>query len=114
MEESAARKELDDMIQAQQVAGLLRRDLALILYARNLSEVEVAKIMKVHPKTAHAFKIDFSIKGKERREKTGKRVHLDGTNLSLKRINGAKVTSKMLSLIQVVLAEETSAKETVK
>lgn len=114
MEQSEARKELDAMIQAQQDAGLRRRDLALILYARNLSEVAVAKIMKVHPKTAHAFKIDFSKKGKERREKTGKRLHLDGSKLSLKRINGAKVTSKVLSLIQIVLAEETPAKETVK
>lgn len=114
MEQSAARKELDAMIQAQQDAGLRRKELALILFARNLSEVEVATVMKVNPKTAHACKIDFSRKGKEQRERTGRRVHLDGSNLNFKRINGAKVMSKILLLIQTVLAEEAGEKEMLK
>ena len=66
--------------------------------------------MNINPKSAHAMKIDFSKKGKESIEKKGKRVHLDPSTAQLKRVQGKKVLTKFLELVEKLLAEPKTVK----
>ena len=105
MEESAARKELSEFLLQQKQHGCLRRTLCLVLFNRGYSEQSVGLALGINPKTAHAAKIDMSKAGKDKREKSGKRVHLDSSTAQLKRINDKKMLTKYLELVDKVLAE---------
>jgi len=106
---SEARKELDAFLSKQQKLGCKRRDIALVLFARGYTESQVGRAMTISPKSAAAMKVDFSKAGKEKREKTGKRVHLDPSTAQLKRVNGQKMLTKFLSLVDAVLESDKPA-----
>ncbi len=107
MDKSKARVEIETFMKQQvEDLGARRRDIALVLFQRGYTEKQVGLVMGVNPKSAHAMKVDFSKKGKESIEKKGKRVHLDPSTASLKRVNGQKVLTKFLDLVEKVLAEE--------
>jgi len=102
---SDARVELDAFLSKQQELGAKRRDIALVMFARGYSEAQVGKVMGINPKSAHAMKVDFSKKGKEAREKKGKRLHLDPSKAQLKRVEGKKMLTVFVDLVEKVLAE---------
>ncbi len=106
MEKSKVRKELDAFMEQQKELGAKRRDIALVLFARGYTEKNVGFAMSIDPRSAAAMKVDFSKKGKESIETKGKRIHLDPSKANLKRINGQKVLTKFIALVDKVLEEE--------
>lgn len=73
-----ARKEVTAFIEAQtKKFGLKRSEVARSLFAKGYSTTQVAFLMDIHPKTAHAMKIDFTKKGKEVRNETGHPAHME-------------------------------------
>ncbi len=103
---SEVRKSLDAFMKQQVELGARRRDIALVLFARGYTEKQVGLVMDVNPKSAHAMKVDFSKKGKEAREKKGKRLHLDPSKATLRRVSGRKMTTKFIELVDKVLESE--------
>lgn len=110
MEKSKVRKELDAFLEQQKELGAKRRDVALVLFARNYTERQVGFVMGIDPRSAAAMKVDFSKKGKESIEKKGKRIHLDPSKSNLKRVAGKKVITRFIELCDKVLAESEKAK----
>lgn len=98
-----ARQELTSLLKRLEAAGTKRRDIALVLFAKNYTEAQVGAVMGVDPKTAHAAKIDFSKAGKAKAERLGHRVHLDFSKARLKEIDGKKQTANLVSLVDAVL-----------
>ena len=105
-----ARKELQNFKLQQLEHGAKSGELCRVLFHKGYTEAEVGKVMCVDPKTAHAAKIDFSVAGKAKAEKTGKRVHLDFSKAQLKRINGKKQLTRFLELVDKVLAKSEKVK----
>lgn len=109
---SETRKILNAFMKQQvEELGARRRDIALVLFARGYTERQVGLIMDINPKSAHAMKVDFSKKGKEAREKKGKLVYIKPETANLKRVNGQKVLTKFIALVDKVLAESETVKE---
>ncbi len=112
MEPSNVRKELNAFLQKQEELGCKRRDICLVLVARGYTERQIGLVLGINPKSAAAMKIDFSKEGKTKAEKTGKRVHLDPSKAQLKRVDGKKMLTKFLDLVEKVLAEEGQKEKT--
>jgi hypothetical protein len=98
-----ARQELTSLLKRLEVAGTKRRDIALVLFAKDYTEAQVGQVMGVDPKTAHAAKVDFSKAGKAKAERLGHRVHLDFSKARLKELDGKKQTANLISLVDKVL-----------
>ena len=105
---SEARKQLDAMLKEQVELGGKRRDIALVLFQRGYTERQVGFVMGINPKSAHAMKTNFSKAGREK-WKTGQRSQHDYSSAKLKRVNGQKVLSKFIDLVDKVLEEGTDA-----
>ena len=71
---------ITDFIEKQVGLKVKKRDIALSLFYWGYSETQVAKILGVHVKTAHAAKIDYSKAGKEYRKEYGKPKRLELKN----------------------------------
>lgn len=67
MTEAEARKEVDKVLNGQAKKGIKRWQVAISLFFKGFSEKQVAEIMKINHRTAHASKIDFK-NNKKRRE----------------------------------------------
>jgi ribosomal protein L28 len=98
-----AKVELKKFMKTQKEKGVKRYEMALVLFGKGYSESQVGKVMGVHPKTAHAFKINLSKSGRAIAAKKGKRVHIDPSTAKLKRIDGHKTTAQFFSLAEAVL-----------
>ena len=68
---------IQSFMKQQKELGVKRKEIANALFAKGFSEVQVGTLMGVHPKTAHAMKVDFSKYGKSIQAVTGVRQHLD-------------------------------------
>jgi len=66
-----AREAIANFLKTQVEKGVKRSEVARSLFHRNYSCSQVAFILNVHPKTAHAYKLNFSKAGKEKRAETG-------------------------------------------
>ncbi len=106
MEHSTVRKDIQDFMETQKSLGCKRRDIALVLFARGYTEKQVGLVMGINAKSAHAMKVDFSKKGKEAREKKGKPVYLDPSAANLKRVDGTKQVTRLITLVDAFLAED--------
>ena len=95
-------KQLQGLFDAQKEAGVRRAEIARALFARNFSEAQVGKAMGVHAKTAAAFKVDFTKKGKSEWG-NGKWVHIPVEDAKLKRLGGKKVLGKIVELMKEVV-----------
>ncbi len=100
------RRGLDEFLEKQKELGAKRRDIALVLFARGYTEKQVGLVMGINAKSAHAMKVDFSQKGKEAREKKGKPVYLDPKTANLKRIDGKKQVTRLISLVDAFLTQD--------
>jgi hypothetical protein len=67
MTEAEARKKIDTVLKEQDEKGVRRWQIAISLFFKGFSEKQVAEIMKINQRTAHASKIDFK-NNKKRRE----------------------------------------------
>jgi hypothetical protein len=66
-----AREYIKKFLTEQTGKGVKRSEIARSLFNRGYSSSQVALVLEVHPKTAHAFKINFSKAGKTARAETG-------------------------------------------
>jgi hypothetical protein len=98
-----ARKELDALLNALKDAGTKRCEIARVLFAKGFTEVQVGKAMVINPKSAHAMKTDFSVKGRTKWEK-GARTQVNLATAKLKGTGGAQLYTKLVGLAKAVAA----------
>ena len=99
-----ARKELNALLKALKDAGTKRGDIARVLfYKGNFTEAQVGQAMGINPKSAHAMKTDFSVKGREKWTK-GERTQVNMANAKLKGAGGAQLYTKLIGLVKAVTA----------
>jgi len=62
------KKEIESFLKGQTALGVKRNEIARSLFSRKYSEHQVARIMGIHPKSAHAMKKSIREDGIERKE----------------------------------------------
>jgi hypothetical protein len=102
-EKQAARVELNRLVKELKAAGNKSGDICRALLHKGFTESEVGYALGIDAKTVHASKIDFSVAGRAKAEKTGKRVHLDLSKSHIVPVNGDGV-NKLVQLVKVLNA----------